>query len=76
MSTVQAHCHWCTAKIYAESVFKVKCFWNHKWSGYPICGWCSKGLKTDGQSSMVVLRKELGLETKVKKEGLMRWIDK
>lgn len=71
---LQAHCHWCNESIYTESVYKVNCFWNHGYEGYPICEWCSDGLKTNGKPHKDKLRKELGLAPIRERITIERWL--
>lgn len=57
----QAYCKWCGEPVYAENVYKTKFFYNQSNTGYPICDWCSDGLKTNGKISDAEFRKKLGL---------------
>ena len=55
--TRQALCHWCNDIINTPHIKEVKLFWNHTWSGFPICDWCSNFLKTDGNTKEIIKKK-------------------
>ena len=72
---IQAHCHWCEDPIINESLYDVRFFYNQTWIGYPICNWCSEGLKTNGKRPDSELRKKLGLNPEID-NSLDKWLKK
>ena len=56
MSKIQAYCYWCTDPIYADKVDDVKCFWNSKKKGRPICDKCLGNFRAGKQLKRIILR--------------------